>query len=102
MYVARNKFHGGRPYLGLIPSAAPFIGCMLALFYSHAMEGKRKMPFTLWPLALGRGIFFAAIFINSAFWYALVAVISQVLISLSGPPYATVVKEIYPIDLGCP
>ncbi|HEY3297151.1 MAG TPA: MFS transporter [Armatimonadota bacterium] len=97
MYVARKELHCSDMMLGMI-SAAPFIGCILALFYAHAMEGRPKMPYMVWAHSLGRALYFGILFINTPLPFALVATAAQVIVSLGGPPYAAVINEIYPVQ----
>lgn len=95
LYVARKDLHCSGFLLGLI-CASPFIGSALTLFYAQTMEGRHKMPFTVWPAAIGRGLFLAALFTKTPLPFALIASGSQLLISVAVPPYAAVMKEVYP------
>jgi len=95
LYVARKDLHSSEFLLGLI-CAAPFIGATLTLFYAHAMDGRPKMPFMIWPNVIGRSLFIATAFVNSAVPFSLLATTSQMLGGLSGPCYAAIMKEVYP------
>lgn len=96
-FIARKQLHSSEALLGLI-SAAPFLGSLLALFYATILQGRKKMPFVVWPLAVGRGLFLFVLFTRTPLSFALLVSATQLLITVIGPPYAAVMKEVYPDD----
>ena len=97
LFIARSQLHASESLIGLM-AAGPFIGSMLALVYANSMEGRRKMPYVVWPLIIGRTLFVLTLFAVTPLPFALVVTAAQILGALIGPGYAVVMKEIYPDD----
>ncbi|MHB0913765.1 MAG: MFS transporter, partial [Armatimonadota bacterium] len=94
-FIARSRLHADPILIGLI-TAAPFMGGLLTILYSNVAEGRRKMPFVVCPLALGRAFFILILFVKTPMMFALVATVAQMLVSMIGPPYVAVMREVYP------
>jgi DHA1 family inner membrane transport protein len=95
MVIARKQLHMSEGLIGLM-SAAPFIGNLFALLWANSVQGKPKMPYVVWPCIIGRGLFIAMLFVVTPFWYAAIVTVSQFLVTICGPPYAAIMKDIYP------
>ena len=96
-FIARDRLHASAGVIGLM-SAAPFVGSMLALFWAKAMCGKRKMPFTAYTWAVARFFFVLMVFARTPLIFALMFAVTQIGASLVSPPYAVIMKLIYPDD----
>lgn len=96
-FIARDRLHADVYLIGLM-TAAPFIGSALAILYANAMEGRKKMPYLVWPLVVARAIFFLMLFAKTPLAFALIVSAGQMIGSIIGPPYAAILKEIYPDD----
>ena len=94
-FIARDKLHASVTLISLM-AAAPFLGSMFALFYAHAMEGRRKLPYVVWSTLVARALFFCMLFAATPLAFALIVSGVQIIASVSGPAYAAVLKEIYP------
>lgn len=94
-FIARDRLHASVELIGLI-AAAPYLGCLLAILYSHLMEGKKKMPFMVWPSLLGRGCFLFMLFATTPLSFALIVTIASMMTNMIGPAYAPIMKEVYP------
>lgn len=94
-FIARSKLHASPELIGLI-SAAPFMGSLLTIVYANIAEGRKKMPFVAWPMAIGRIILLLVLWTTTPISFALVATLSQLTLTISGPQYAAVMCEIYP------
>jgi MFS transporter, DHA1 family, inner membrane transport protein len=93
--LARERLHAPEWQLSLM-AAAPFLGALAALFYANAMEGKPKLPFVIRPALLGRLLIALCVFAVSPLWFALLVGGAQLLMSIGGPAYAAVMKQVYP------
>lgn len=94
-FIARDMLGASKVLLGLM-FAAPAIGSIFALLYANSMEGKKKMPFVVWPGAIGRGLFVFSLFALTPLSFALIVFFSFGLLCLTNPGYAVVLKEVYP------
>lgn len=95
LVMAREKLHASELCLGIM-TAASAVGSMAALFYANAMEGRKKMPFVVWPGVIGRGLFVLAPFATTPLTFTMMVFSALGLQSIVGPAYAAVLKEIYP------
>jgi len=94
-YIARDRLHASVALIGLM-TAAPFIGNMFALFYANAMEGRRKMPYVVWSQVIARSLFLFALFATTPISFALMVSAIQIIVTISSPAYAAILKEVYP------
>ncbi|MHB1001210.1 MAG: MFS transporter [Armatimonadota bacterium] len=94
-FIARHELHAGNSLIGLM-SAAPAVGSIFALLYANSMEGRKKMPYVVWPGVIGRGLFLFTLFATTPFLFAIIVFASLGLASIIGPGYAAILKEIYP------
>ncbi|HPP76067.1 MAG TPA: MFS transporter, partial [Armatimonadota bacterium] len=95
LLIARKSLDAS-PFLISLMTASLFIGNVLSLLSTNAMEGKRKMPFVVWPWYIGRGIFFLMLFATTPLSFALIVSIGNCITSLASPAYAAVMKDVYP------
>lgn len=94
-FIARDKLGASGSLIGLM-FAAPAAGSIFALLYANCMEGRRKMPYVVWPGVIGRGLFIFTLFASTPLAFALIVFFSLGFSSIIGPGYAAVLKEIYP------
>lgn len=97
MIVAREKLHSPDWQIGLI-SAAPAIGSVFALFWANAMDGKSKMPWAAGSWIIGRVLFLGMLVCYTPLQFTLCVVASQIIVTVSGPAYASIMKDVYPDD----
>jgi len=95
--VARDQLHAS-PFLISIMAAAPFVGNLFSVLWARAMEGRPKMPFAVWPWIVGRGVFMLLLFVRAPLPFALTVAFSQMLVTISSPAYAWIMKTVYPDD----
>ncbi len=94
-FVARDRLGASETLMGLI-AAAPFIGNFVSLFYTKLSEGKLKLPYVMWPQAIGRGSLVLAFFVDEPIAFALLVVFMHVGNNVGFPAYSAVIKEVYP------
>ncbi|MHB1456436.1 MAG: MFS transporter, partial [Armatimonadota bacterium] len=94
-FIARDRLGASEVLIGLM-FAAPAVGSIFALLYANSMEGRKKMPYVMWPGIIGRGLFVFSLFALTPLSFALIVFFSLGLASIIGPGYAAVLKEIYP------
>ena len=94
-FIARDQLHASVTLISLM-MAAPFIGSMFALFYAHAMEGRRKLPYVVWSTITARALFFFMLFATTPLRFVLIVAAVQAIATIAGPAYSAVLKEIYP------
>jgi MFS family permease len=95
MIIARDNLKASAIIIGFM-AAAPFLGSLFSIFWAHAMEARPKMPFVVWPTAIGRAAFLLLLFCKTPLSFALIIFVSQFLGSLTGPAYAAIIKAVYP------
>ncbi|NLC58437.1 MAG: MFS transporter [Armatimonadetes bacterium] len=95
--IARETLHASELELSIL-SAAPFLGSLLAIFYAHAVEGRRKVRSMVGPFILCRVILFCVAFAHGSLAFVLLVGLAQLVAGVAGPATAAVLKEIYPDD----
>lgn len=95
--IARADLGASRLEISLL-MAAPFIGSMLAPLWARQMVGKSKMPFCVYSWTFARALFFGMFLVTQAWHFVLLIGLAQVIASVSGPAYTSLMKDMYPDD----
>jgi MFS family permease len=95
MRIARADLHASRLEISLL-TAAPFIGSLLAPLWARQMVGRDKMPFCVYSWTFARALFFGMFLVNQAWQFVLLIGTAQIIGSISGPAYTSLMKDIYP------
>lgn len=95
MRIARADLHASRLEISLL-MAAPFIGSLLAPLWARQMVGRSKMPFCVYSWTFARALFFGMFLVTQAWQFVLLIGTAQIIGSISGPAYTSLMKDIYP------
>ena len=94
--VARRL--GASPFLLSLITAAPAAGNIVAVFATHYLQGRRKMPFMVMAWTIGRGVFLLMPLVTTPWPFGLVVMASWLIVSLPVPGYVEVMQQIYPSE----
>ena len=97
MVIARADLGASGMVLAVI-TAAPFAGFLSALFWVRVMEGRLKTPFVVLGQFGARVVMMFTLFTWSAWSFAIVVGLSQMIGTIAGPAYASVVRTVYPAE----
>lgn len=95
MRIARADLHASRLEISLL-TAAPFIGSLLAPLWARQMVGRSQMPFCVYSWTFARALFFGMFLVTQAWQFVLLIGTAQIIGSISGPAYTSLMKDIYP------
>lgn len=87
---------GASPFLLSLIVAAPAVGNLIAVFASHALQQRRKMPFMVAAWSSGRGLFLLMAFVTAPVPFVLIVVVHWLIVSLSITGYVEAMRAIYP------
>ena len=93
--IARKQLHASDIEIAVI-TMAPVAGSLFSLLWANIMEGRRKMPFMVIPMFASRLILFLFLFAYSSSWFVAIIVAMFLILSIAGPAYSALMKEIYP------
>jgi MFS family permease len=94
LFIARQMGAGPFELEMLVASTA--IGNLLALFSTCLMTDRAKMPYIFWFTTVARGTLLLTVFATTREAFVWVIFANQLLSSLSGPAYASIMKDAYP------
>ncbi len=101
------------PFLGVLARSAPLyasayliaflnasgsVGNLFSPLMAHYIRGRAKLPYVVWPIAIGRAIF---LLMPLALWapvFVAVSFFANAVGALGGPAYAAVIREAYPVQ----
>ncbi len=75
---------------------APVAGYLLSLVWANMMQGRRKMPFAVWPWVIARSLFFLVLFATCSKVFVAIVVLFWIISSIASPAYTQLMKEVYP------
>jgi MFS family permease len=93
--IARGDLHC-TPFQLSLMTAAPFIGYLFSPFWARQMEGRAKMPFAVWSWVVARSLFLLIAFVTQPLPFALLIALSALVMTVSTPAYASIMKDVYP------
>jgi len=93
--VARSEMHAST-YLLALMNASGSVGNLLNPMVAHGIRDRAKLPFVVWPLALGRAVFFFMPLALTAPIYVAIVFLANFIGATSGPAYAAVIRDAYP------
>lgn len=96
-FVARERLGASGLEIGLI-TAAPFVGNLIALPFSHYIGRWNPVREVAVWLAVARTIMVAASFASGSVAFAWTVFIVQTISAVPGPAYASVLRVIYPLN----
>lgn len=93
--IARDKLHASEFEMGVI-AMSPVAGNLFSLVWARMMEGKRKKPFAIAAWITARAMFFLALFATTSPVFVAIVAGINIIVSIAGPAYSALMKEIYP------
>lgn len=93
--IVRYQLHGTEFQVSLL-TMAPVIGFVTALLWTNMMQGRRKMPYAVWPWIIARSLFILAIFATSSWTFTIIVLLFYLILSIASPAYSDLMKEVYP------
>lgn len=87
---------GASALLLALITAAPAVGNIIAVFSSHYLQRRRKLPLMVGAWTVGRGMFLLMPFVTTPVPFVMVVVVQWLISSLSVTGYVEVVRAIYP------
>ena len=93
--IARKQLHASDIEIAVI-TMAPIACNLLSLLWANIMEGRRKMPFMVVPMFVSRCILFLFVFANTSSKFVTLIASMFFVLSIAGPAYSALMKEIYP------
>ena len=93
--IARHDMHAST-YLIALLTASGAVGNLVNPVVAHHIRGRAKLPYVVWPLALGRCVFFLMPFAITAPIYVAIVFVANFIGATSGPAYAAVIRDAYP------
>lgn len=96
-FVPSHRLHCSGTLISLIV-AAPWVGNMLCLVWTNAMEGRSTMRFVTNAWYLSRGMVLLMVFAANPYVFAAIAIGYQFISQIALPGYTTIIKAVYPDD----
>lgn len=93
--IARKTLHATPLEIGFL-LMAPVAGNLLSLAWANMTQGRRKMPYAVWPWIIARSLFFLVIFATCSKVFVAIYVVFWLISSAANPAYTELMKEIYP------
>ncbi|MBI5034759.1 MAG: MFS transporter [Chloroflexi bacterium] len=87
---------GASAFLLALITAAPAVGNIIAVFASHYLQRRRKLPFMVAAWTIGRGLFILTPLVVTPVPFVLIVVVHWLIVSLSITGYVEIVRAIYP------
>lgn len=93
--VARQLLHASAFQISII-TMAPVAGYILSIVAAHAAEGKAKKPIVVWTNIFASSLLMLMMFATTSAVFVTIIAAFWILLTISGPAYSAVMKEIYP------
>jgi MFS transporter, DHA1 family, staphyloferrin B biosynthesis exporter len=81
--------------VGLL-SAAQNASLLLSFYWGSLVQGKRLMPYVMWPNLIGRGVLLLMLFVDAPLPYVALIIAFWLTSSAGSAPYAGLIEKIYP------
>ena len=72
-----------------------FVGALFGVLLGHVAARRAKMPFVLWPNVVARGLIGLLAFARSPVFFLVVASAYNLLVNLTAPGYASIMRSNY-------
>lgn len=93
--IARYRLHASKLEIAFL-TMAPVAGYLLSLLWANMMQGRRKMPYAVWPWVIARSLFFLVLFATCSKVFVGIVVLFWLICSVASPAYTQLMKEVYP------
>lgn len=93
--IARGELHASTYLLALMNTSGS-VGNLFSPVMAHHLRDRAKLPYVVWPLVLGRCMFFLMPLAATASIYVGVVFLANLIGALAGPAYAAVIRDAYP------
>jgi len=94
--IARDELHASTYAIALM-GVAFSVGNLLNPVVAHYARNRPKLPFAVWPFAVGRAFFLLMAFAVTAPIYIALAFLAQAIGNLGVPGYTAVIRDAYPV-----
>ncbi len=94
--VARDQLHASTYAIALM-GVSFSVGNLLNPLIAHLARNRPKLPFAVWPFAIGRSFFLLMAFAVTAPVYIAFAFLAQAFGTLGVPGYTAVIRDAYPM-----
>jgi len=93
--IAREQLKASAFEISAI-TMAPIAGNVFALLWANIVEGRPKMPYTIWSLAISRVALLCAALATGSLSFTAVICVFYIASSACGPAYSSLMREVYP------
>ena len=93
--IARHDLHASTYLIALLASSGA-VGNLFNPVVAHYIRERKKLPYVVWPLALGRCVFFLMPLALTAPIFVGIGFLANFIVAMAGPAYAAVIRDAYP------
>ena len=93
--IARGELHASIYLIALLNSSGS-VGNILNPMVAHAARSRPKLPFVVWPSAIGRACFLFMPLATAAPAFVAIACLANFTMAFAAPAYAAVIRDAYP------
>lgn len=94
--IARQELHASAYAIGLF-GVSGSVGNLFSPLIAHHSRNRPKLPYAVWPAAIGRAFFLLMAAAVVAPVYIAITFVGQAVAALGSPPYAAVIRDAYPV-----
>jgi MFS family permease len=94
--IAREQLHASAYAIGLF-GVSGSVGNLFSPLVAHHARNRAKLPYVVWPFAIGRSLFLLMAVAVTAPIYIAITFLGQAVAALGSPPYAAVIRDAYPV-----
>jgi MFS family permease len=95
--IARQELRASAYAIGLF-GVSGSAGNLFSPILAHHARNRAKLPYVVWPFALGRALFLLMAVATAAPVYIAITFLAQAVAALGSPPYAAVIRDAYPVE----
>lgn len=95
--IARSELHASSFMLACL-NASGSIGNLLNPVMAHHIRDRRKLPYVVWPFAIGRLFFLLMPLAFIAPVFIAISFIANATLALAAPGYAAIIRDAYPVE----
>lgn len=95
--IARRDLHASA-YLIATLNASGSVGNLFNPVMAHHIRGRVKLPYAVWPIAIGRSFFLLMPLAVVAPTFVAISFLSLAVAALGSPAYAAVIRDAYPVE----
>jgi MFS family permease len=93
--IARHDLHASTYLIALLTSSGA-VGNLFNPVVAHYIREREKLPYAVWPLALGRSVFLLMPLAITAPIFVGIGFLANFIGAMAGPAYAAVIRDAYP------